>query len=126
MVGIELKKSGKSQTDFNVEDSLEELAALADTAGLTVEGGTFQKLGNIKPSTLIGSGKVDELENYRDELFIDVFLFDDELSPRQQRELEKRLKVKVLDRTALILDVFARHARTREGPILQPGHQRPD
>ena len=117
MVGIELKKSGKSQTDFNVEDSLEELAALADTAGLIVEGGTFQKLGNIKPSTLIGSGKVDELENYRDELFIDVFLFDDELSPRQQRELEKRLKVKVLDRTALILDVFARHARTRGGQL---------
>ena len=117
LVGFELKQPRSKQTGFSVEDSLEELAALADTAGLIVEGGTYQRLENVNPSTFIGSGKVEELENYRDELFIDVFLFDDELSPRQQRELEKRLKVKVLDRTALILDVFARHARTREGQL---------
>jgi GTP-binding protein HflX len=84
---------------------------------LHVEGGTYQRLESINPGTLIGSGKVEELENYRDELGIDVFLFDDELSPRQQRELEKRLKVKVVDRTALILDIFARHARTHEGQL---------
>jgi GTP-binding protein HflX len=66
---------------------------------------------------LIRSGKVEELQSYRDELAIDVFLFDDELSPRQQRELEKRLEIKVIDRTALILDIFARHARTREGQL---------
>lgn len=103
--------------NFFVEDSLEELGALADTAGLTVEGGTYQRLEAINPATLIGSGKVEELQSYRDELGIDVFVFDDELSPRQQRELEKLLKVKVLDRTAIILDIFARHARTREGQL---------
>ncbi len=116
MVGMELKRPGNNHR-FDVEDSLEELAALADTAGLYVEGGTYQRLDTIKPDTLIGHGKVDELINYRDELGIDVFLFDDELSPRQQRELEKRLKVKVIDRTALILDIFAKHARTHEGQL---------
>jgi GTP-binding protein HflX len=96
---------------------MEELATLAGTAGLYVEGGTYQRLESVDPGTLIGSGKVEELQNYRDELGIDVFLFDDELSPRQQRELEKQLKVKVVDRTALILDIFARHARTHEGQL---------
>ncbi len=90
---------------------------MADTAGLEVEGGTYQRLENINPNTLIGTGKVEALQSYRDELAIDVFLFDDELSPRQLRELEKLLEVKVLDRTALILDIFARHARTREGQL---------
>lgn len=82
-----------------------------------MEGGTYQRLDKIDPNTLIRSGKVEELQGYRDELAIDVFLFDDELSPRQQRELEKSLNVKVIDRTALILDIFARHARTREGQL---------
>ncbi len=117
MVGYEIKSPRKNGDGFSVEDSLEELAALADTAGLYVEGGTYQRLENINPDTLIGSGKVEELQNYRDELGIDVFLFDDELSPRQQRQLEKRLNVKVLDRTALILDIFAGHARTHEGQL---------
>lgn len=116
-MAVELKQPSNGQPNFSVEDSLEELAALADTAGLAVVGGTYQRLEQINPGTLIGSGKVEELEQYRDELFIDVFLFDDELSPRQQRELEKRLNIKVLDRTALILDVFAKHARTREGQL---------
>ena len=84
---------------------------------MQVEGGTYQRLDKIDPNTLIRSGKVEELQGYRDELAIDVFLFDDELSPRQQRELEKSLNVKVIDRTALILDIFARHARTREGQL---------
>ena len=117
MVGAELKSLNKNQTKFTIEDSLEELATLAETAGLNVAGGTYQRIAAINPDTLIGSGKVEELQNYRDELNVDVFLFDDELSPRQQRELEKRLKVKVLDRTALILDIFAEHARTREGQL---------
>jgi GTP-binding protein HflX len=115
LVGVELKRA--VQSGFTVEDSLDELAALADTAGLVVEGGTFQRVQSRKSSTLIGSGKVEELKTYRDELEIDVFLFDDELSPRQQRELEKQLDVKIIDRTALILDIFARHARTREGQL---------
>ena len=117
MGGAKLKRPKINNGVFGIEDSLEELAALAGTAGLQVEGGTYQRLENIKSDTLIGSGKVEELQNFRDELAIDVFLFDDELSPRQQRELEKRLKVKVLDRTALILDIFARHARTHEGKL---------
>lgn len=116
-MGVELKRPRNGQPTFSVEDSLEELATLADTANLEVEGGTYQRLDSINPNTLIGSGKVEELQAYRDELNIDVFLFDDELNPRQQRELEKSLKVKVVDRTALILDVFARHARTREGQL---------
>lgn len=117
-MGIELKTRPKDTPNgFHVEDSLEELAALADTAGLQVEGATYQRLEAINPGTLIGTGKIEELQSYRDELAIDVFLFDDELSPRQQRELEKRLKVKVVDRTALILDIFARHAHTREGQL---------
>ena len=117
IVGVELKRSAKENGTFDIEDSLEELGALADTAGLDVEGGTYQRLDNINPGTLIGTGKIEELIAFRDELGIDVFLFDDELSPRQQRELEKRLQIKVLDRTALILDIFARHARTREGQL---------
>jgi GTP-binding protein HflX len=117
-VGAELKSRARdNHNGFHVEDSLAELAALAETAGLHVEGATYQRLENIHPGTLIGTGKIEELQNYRDELAIDVFLFDDELSPRQQRELEKRLNVKVVDRTALILDIFARHARTREGQL---------
>ena len=102
---------------FSVVDSLEELAALADTADLQVEGGTYQRLASVRPDTFIGHGKVDELQSFRDELEIDVFIFDSELSPRQQRELEKRLEVKVVDRTALILDIFAHHARTHEGQL---------
>jgi GTP-binding protein HflX len=117
LVGIDLYQPLAKRPSFNIEDSLAELAALADTAGLVVEGGTYQRLDRINPNTLIRSGKVEELQTYRDELNIDVFLFDDELSPRQQRELEKRLNVKVIDRTALILDIFARHARTREGQL---------
>jgi GTP-binding protein HflX len=117
LVGVELKRPRDGHPAFDVEDSLEELAALADTAGLSVEGGTYQRLDSINPNTLIGSGKVEELQTYRDELGIDVFLFDDELNPRQQRELEKSLQVKILDRTALILDIFARHARTHEGQL---------
>ncbi len=117
LVGAELKNPRKRKGTFGVEDSLEELAALAKTAGLYVEGGTYQRLEQIKPDTFIGHGKVEELQNFRDELDIEVFLFDDELSPRQQRELEKQLNVKVLDRTALILDIFAQHARTHEGKL---------
>lgn len=116
MVGAELKDPAR-RSGFTIEDSLEELATLAHTAGLDVLGGAYQRLESINPDTLIGSGKVEELQDYRDELDIDVFLFDEELSPRQQRELEKRLNVKVLDRTALILDIFAEHARTHEGQL---------
>jgi GTP-binding protein HflX len=105
------------QPQFSIKDSLEELAALADTAGIEVIGGTYQRLARIQPATYIGRGKVDELEGYRNELDVDVFLFDDELSPGQQRELERALDCKIVDRTALILDIFAQHAHTREGQL---------
>lgn len=96
---------------------MEELAALADTAGIEVVGGTYQRLERIQPATYIGTGKVEELKGYRDELDVDVFLFDDELSAGQQRELERALDCKIIDRTALILDIFAQHAHTREGQL---------
>jgi GTP-binding protein HflX len=117
-VGAELK--GERHL-WRVEDSLDELAALADTAGLEVVGQEWQQLVSPRPSTLIGSGKLSELVDMRDELGYDVIIFDDELSPRQQREIERAFgedgEIKVLDRTALILDIFAEHARTREGAL---------
>ena len=102
-----------------VDDSLEELRALADTAGLEVVGEMTQKLDRIEPATFIGKGKVDELKTWQSELGFEVALFDDELSPRHQRNLEQELgeKARVLDRTALILDIFAQHAHTREGAL---------
>jgi GTP-binding protein HflX len=102
-----------------VEDSLEELRALADTAGLEVVGEMTQKLDRIEPATFIGKGKVEELKTWQSELGFEVALFDDELSPRHQRNLEQELgeKARVLDRTALILDIFAQHAHTREGAL---------
>jgi GTP-binding protein HflX len=96
---------------------LEELAALSDTAGIEVVGGTFQRLERIHPASYIGKGKLEELVGYRDELDVDVFVFDDELSPAQERQVERVLDRKVIDRTALILDVFAQHAHTREGQL---------
>lgn len=117
LVGVERKQPVNGTPLFTVEDSLEELASLSRTAGVTVEGGTYQRLERPHPATLIGRGKLEALKGYRDELAVDVFIFDDELSPRQQRELEKELQVKVLDRTALILDIFAQHAHTREGQL---------
>jgi len=104
---------------LGVEDSLTELALLADTAGLQVVGETYQKINKPDPNTYIGSGKAAELRDFVEETLTDVVIFDEELSPRHQRELEKLMgeNVKVLDRTALILDIFAQHARTREGGL---------
>jgi len=93
------------------------LAHLARTAGVEVSGQTFQKLDGINPATYVGKGKVEEIGILKEELGCDVVIFDDELSPRQQRELEEAWVVKVLDRTSLILDIFAQHAHTREGQL---------
>ncbi len=103
--------------NWSVEDSLEELAQLARTAGIEVVGRTCQRLAAINPATYVGKGKVEEVKEDKVDLGYDVLIFDDELSPRQQRNLEDALDVKVLDRTALILDIFAQHARTREGAL---------
>ncbi len=116
LVGIEVH--GRHPL-LGVEDSLSELALLADTAGLQVVGETYQKINKPDPNTYIGSGKAAELRDFVEETLSDVVIFDEELSPRHQRELEKIMgeNVKVLDRTALILDIFAQHARTREGGL---------
>jgi GTPase len=105
---------------ISLEDSLEELERLSETAGLEVVGELTQKIDKPTSDTYIGSGKVEELRAFVDETMADVIIFDFDLSPRHQRELENifGLKVRILDRTALILDIFAQHASTREG-ILQ-------
>jgi GTP-binding protein HflX len=92
---------------------------LARTAGIEVVGQTWQRVDHYNSATLIGAGKVEELVELRHDLSYDLVVFDSELSPRQQRNLEEVLgdNVKVLDRTALILDIFAQHARTREGQL---------
>ena len=96
---------------------MEELALLAKTAGAKVVGSTVQKLDHPHPATYVGKGKVEEVASYRASKQYSTVIFDDELSPSQQRNLEKQLDVKVLDRTALILDIFAQHARTKEGRL---------
>ncbi len=104
---------------LSVQDSLDELALLAETAGIEVVGRASQNLSRIDPATFIGSGKVEEIRQAVEEIEANVVIFDDELSPRHQRELEKIFgeAVKVLDRSALILDIFAQHAHTREGAL---------
>jgi len=102
---------------WNAESSLEELALLADTAGARVVGRTLQRLESRNPATYVGKGKVAEIVSQRSDLDYSTVIFDDELTPSQQRNLENELDVKVLDRTALILDIFAQHARTREGRL---------
>lgn len=116
MVGVEIRGSNPL---FSAEDSLEELALLAGTAGIEVQDRVVQRMSRIDPSTFIGSGKVEELITLVAERKANMIIFDDELSPRHQRELEKVVgeNVQVLDRSALILDIFAQHARTREGAL---------
>ena len=104
---------------LTMNDSLNELALLSDTAGLDVVGRATQKLEHPNSQTYIGPGKVEEVKALAEEYRADVILFDDELSPRHLRELEKIFQndVRILDRTALILDIFAQHANTREGSL---------
>ncbi|MHB0856972.1 MAG: GTPase HflX [Anaerolineae bacterium] len=114
MFGVEVRGQ---RTLFGVEDSLDELERLADTAGVKVVGRDVQRLSAVHPGTFIGSGKVQELKLQAHELDLDMVIFDDELSPAQLRNLERELEIKIVDRTALILDIFALHARTREGAL---------
>src|SRR5271157_198895 len=117
LVGVELRNQSSYLT---TEDSLAELALLADTDGLDVVGELTQNLDVPHPETFIGSGKVEELKALVEDNLADVVIFDNDLSPRHLRELELRLgeNIRVIDRTALILDIFALHAHTSEG-ILQ-------
>lgn len=104
---------------WTIRDSLDELARLAATAGLSVRGRTWQKLVHPDPATWVGSGKVREIKELAAAEDARFVLFDDELSPGQQRNLEKELgnEVSVIDRTRLILDIFSQHARSREGKL---------
>ena len=108
--------SGSSR-HFDPEHSLDELAGLADAAGATVVLRVQQERAKPDPATFLGSGKVATLATSCDQLDVDVVIFDNELSPAQLRNLETRLERKVLDRTQLILDIFAKRARTREGKL---------
>ena len=111
--------SAPEPAQWDVEQCLEELARLADSAGLRVVGRTWQRRAQPHPRTYLGSGKLAEVVADAHRLGADVVLFDDELTPSQLRNVERSLgdELPVVDRTALILDIFARHARSREGQL---------
>ncbi|MGA9774580.1 MAG: GTPase HflX [Candidatus Dormiibacterota bacterium] len=100
-----------------VEGEMEELAELARTAGAEVVGSDIQRRARIDPALFFGRGKVAEVRSLKESLDFGLLLTNDELSPRQQRNLEDELEVPIVDRAGLILDVFAQHARSREGRI---------
>src|SRR5688572_23020521 len=102
-------------TIADAENSLSELAALADTAGAAVLDGLIQRRQRPDPSTYVGRGKVTDLRAVVVDTGADTVICDGELSPSQLRNLEEQVKVKVIDRTALILDIFAQHAKSKEG-----------
>ncbi|MBI2305034.1 MAG: GTPase HflX [Chloroflexi bacterium] len=106
-----------NRSAWPARDSLEELAQLARTAGAEVVGSLTQRLPKPTATFYLGRGKVRELKECRTQVNYNLVIFDDELTPNQQRSLEETLEVKVIDRTALILDVFAQRAQTREGRL---------
>ncbi len=114
LVGVD-----RGDSAWSCDDSLAELARLAHTDGAEVVLTMKQRLDSPVPKTFIGKGKVEELVGYVRELGADVVIFDDELTPSQQSNLEKAVggSVKIIDRTALILDIFGEHARTHEGRL---------
>jgi GTP-binding protein HflX len=103
--------------DFTTEDPFDELRGLAQTAGIEVVGTVYQKREHPDQSTYLGKGKVDELSMLLSATDADVVVFDNDLTPAQTRNLEKALKVKVIDRSELILDIFATSARTHEARL---------
>ncbi|MGA2658593.1 MAG: GTPase HflX [Verrucomicrobiota bacterium] len=113
LVGVELK----SRSGWEIRDSLDELSELATSAGGQVVGDGLQKMAAPCATTYIGKGKAEEFAAHCREADVDTVIFDDELSPAQSRNLEKAFNCKVLDRTSLILDIFAQRARTREGKL---------
>ncbi|MGN0034513.1 MAG: GTPase HflX, partial [Coriobacteriales bacterium] len=113
LVGID-----RGQSDWPVEESLSELENLTETAGAVVVGVASQRMVSPNPRTFIGPGKADEIARMTEALDAQLVVFDDELTPSQQANLERILRrCKVIDRTALILDIFALHATTREGRL---------
>ncbi len=114
LVGVESRVSNRN---WSAADSLQELSCLVRTADANVVGMFTQKLDAPSPTYYIGKGKIAELISLKEQTQYTTVIFDDELSPRQQRNLEELLQVKVIDRTALILDIFAKQARTHEGQL---------
>lgn len=114
LIAVELTGRGDR---WAAEDSLAELARLADSAGADVVGVQSQRLAHPSGSHYVGRGKLKELLELKESLNYSLVIADDELSPRQQRTLEEELDIRVIDRTALILDIFAHQARTREGKL---------
>lgn len=102
----------QEQTEEQVKEYLDELAFLAETAGIIPEKNFTQKLDHANPVTFVGTGKLQEIKQYMEDNEIGVVIFDDELSPKQIRNIEKELQIKILDRTSLILDIFAMRAQT--------------
>jgi GTP-binding protein HflX len=120
LVGVELKSRSRRSADhisYTVEESLEELKTLAESAGAAVEDSIVQSREAPDSATLIGSGKLEQLHGIVAAQELDVVVFDSDLTPTQQRNLERTLDCKIIDRTQLILDIFARRARTREGQL---------
>ena len=113
LVGVELKSRDRAA----MRDSLAELGELAATAGGEIIGEGLQKVVSLNPATFIGAGKAGEFADFCRRQDVDTVIFDDDLSPAQSRNLEKIFNCKVLDRTSLILDIFAQRARTREGKL---------
>jgi len=102
---------------LSIDDSLDELSRLVKTAGGETVGRLFQNMESPSPTYYLGKGKLNELLRFRETTHYDTVAFDDELSPRQQKSLEEIVAAKVIDRTVLILDIFAKQARTREGKL---------
>jgi GTPase len=103
--------------EFSAEESLDELRALATSAGAQIAGEFLQHRDKPDPATLIGKGKLEEIAGAAASVSADLLLFDHDLTASQQRNIEKVVKIRVIDRTQLILDIFAKHARTREGQL---------
>ena len=120
LVGVEYgpPNADAEAVSFSAKESLEELTRLSETAGLTVSGQTIQRLRTgVHPASFIGAGKVEEVKQLREELQAGVVIFDDSLSPAQQRNLERALCCKVIDRSQLILDIFAQRAQSQAGKL---------
>jgi GTPase len=114
---LPLGSASEFSSGFTSEDSLDELRTLATSAGAEIAGEFSQRKDRPDPATLIGKGKLEEIAGAAASVSADVILFDHDLSPSQQRNIERAVNTRVIDRTQLILDIFARHARTREGQL---------
>jgi len=103
-----------SQDKLELEEHLNELSLLATTLGYEVIDRVETSLDKIKPGTYLGTGKIEEIKEYASVMGVEEIIFDNDLSPTQSKNLEKLIEIKISDRTSIILDIFVRHARTKE------------